>query len=540
VRASTLFTTHTPVPAGHDRFGEDLMRRYFSDAPAAFGVPWERFYDMGLAEDDRESFNMTYLALSFSSFVNGVSKLHGQVSRRLLRPFWPKLLEGEVPVTSVTNGVHLPTWTAPGIARLLGNGTEGFDAPAFERGAARVDPRALWEARRATRKAMVDRIRSSLENSFVERGDSPALLGRMLEGLDPDALWIGFARRFAPYKRAMLLFREPARLAKILSDPARPVRIVLGGKAHPHDGLGLEVLRQVAMLTRQDPFVGRVFFVEDYDLDLARSLVQGADVWLNNPVRPLEASGTSGMKAAANGALNLSVQDGWWSEGFDGQNGWAIGSGPAQAKPELQDELDGDHLYRLLEEEIVPLHFRRDAAGTPREWLERVRRVLETIPPAFNTRRMVREYRDRAYAPLATSWSALVQRGGVLARELAGRHARIRRAFSDLRIRRANVAELAGLKIGDLVDVKVDVDLATLEPEDVRVELVVGHQNGEGDLRNRSIVLLESAGTAEDGARSFEGSYRIERSGGFAYGIRVRARPTTDQDLALTDLVLWA
>jgi alpha-glucan phosphorylase-like protein len=210
VRTNTLFTTHTPVPAGHDRFSEDLMRRYFSDAPAAFGVPWERFYGMGLAEDDRESFNMTYLALSFASFANGVSKLHGQVSRELLRPFWPRLLEGEVPVHSVTNGVHLPTWTDAGIARLLGRHEGHVDADDFARGASSVDPRALWSARHESKKRMVERIRGSLETTFVDRGDSPTLLGRMLEGLDPNALWIGFARRVAPYKRAMLLSAIPS------------------------------------------------------------------------------------------------------------------------------------------------------------------------------------------------------------------------------------------------------------------------------------------------------------------------------------------
>jgi starch phosphorylase len=318
------------------------------------------------------------------------------------------------------------------------------------------------------------------------------------------------------------------------------VRIVFGGKAHPHDRHGLDVLREVANLARTEPFLGRVFFVEDYGLDLARALVQGADVWLNNPIRPLEASGTSGMKAAANGALNLSVLDGWWVEGCDGRNGWAIGGGRMHATQELQDELDGDHLHRLLEEEILPLYFRRDEEGIPKEWLERVRHVLATIPPVFNTRRMVTEYRDRAYVPLAARWSELVQRDYTEARALAGRHARIRRGFSEIRIRGGNIAELAGLKVGDLVDVKVDVDLGSLTVGDIRVELVIGHQNGPGDLRNRSIVALESAGPGEGGSRSFEGSYRIERSGGFAYGIRVRARPASENDLAVCDLVLWA
>jgi len=521
VRASTVFTTHTPVPAGHDRFGEDLMRRYFSDAPAAFGLPWERFYEMGLAEDDRESFNMTYLALAFSSFANGVSKLHGQVSRKLLRPYWPQLLEGEVPVRSVTNGVHLRTWADPEIAKAS-------------------DARALWEARRATKRRMLARTRASLEKSFIGRSDSPALLGRMLEGLDPQALWIGFARRFAPYKRAQLLFRDPARLARMLASVDSPVRVVLGGKAHPHDQHGLDILKQVALHARTEPFLGRVFFLEDYDLELARALVQGADVWLNTPVRPMEASGTSGMKAAANGALNLSVLDGWWVEAYDGKNGWSIGEGRAHATPELQDELDGEHLYRLLEEEVIPLFHRRDASGIPQGWLERVRHELETIPPAFSADRMVAEYRDRAYLPLAARGRWLAEDGGARARALAARNARIRRGFDELKIRAAHLADLAGLKVGDFVDVKVDVDLGPLTSEDVQVELVVGHQNGPEDLRNRAIVVLDAAGAADAGARSFEGSHRIDRSGGFAYGIRVRARASEENDPALSDLVLWA
>ena len=525
VRSSTLFTTHTPVPAGHDRFGEDLMRRYFSDSPAAFGVPWERFYELGLAEDDRASFNMTYLAIGFSSFVNGVSRLHGQVSRRLLRPCWPKLLEGEVPVQSVTNGVHLGTWTDPDVARASAHSFDG---------------RALWAARRGTKRRLLDRIRASLERSFAERGDSPALLARMLEGLDPDALWIGFARRFAPYKRAQLLFRDPVRLARLLSNPQRPMRVVLGGKAHPHDQHGLDILKQVALQARSDPFVGRVFFLEDYDLDLARTLVQGADVWLNTPVRPLEASGTSGMKAAANGALNVSVLDGWWIEACDGKNGWAIGERRARATQELQDELDSEHLYRLLEEEVAPLYHRRDDSGLPAEWLERVRHDLETIPPVFNTDRMVAEYRDRAYAPLAARWSELSRNGATGARELAARNARIRRGFAQVKIRTAHVADLTGLRVGDLVDVRVEAELGPLSSEDVQVELVVGHQNGSEDLRNRSVVVLDPSGAVQGDAQSFEGSYRLDRSGGFACGIRVRARPSSEHDLGLADLALWA
>jgi phosphorylase/glycogen(starch) synthase len=337
VRASTVFTTHTPVPAGHDRFGEDLIRRYFSDAPGWVGVPWERFYALGQAEDDRGAFNMTYLALHFAAFANGVSALHGKVSQRLLHPFWPKLLENEVPVGSITNGVHLPTWTDPGLARLFGAETRPVRGEDFERSAAGFDAGAFSEIKQSAKRRLVDYVRESLEESFVERHDSPTVLHRMLAGLDERCLWIGFARRFAPYKRAQLLFRDPERLRRLLDDPDRPVRIVFAGKAHPNDRLGQEILRAVVLASRSDEFVGRIFFLEDYEIELARRLVQGVDVWLNNPIRPLEASGTSGMKVAANGGLNLSVLDGWWIEAYDGENGWAVGGGRVFPNQELQD-----------------------------------------------------------------------------------------------------------------------------------------------------------------------------------------------------------
>jgi phosphorylase/glycogen(starch) synthase len=323
VRATTVFTTHTPVPAGHDRFAEDLMRRYFSDAEEWVGVPWERFYDLGRSEDDQ--FNMTYLALSFASHVNGVSRLHGIASRRLLKPFWPGLLEEEVPVRTVTNGVHLPTWTHPRVAKAIGaSGDHPITGEDFQRLAPQADAKALWRARREARQALIERARDSLERSFVDRGDSPLTLHRMLEGLDEKALFIGFARRFAPYKRAHLLFRDVERLQEILSDEARPVRLLIAGKAHPRDRKGLDILRDIAERTRSPDLLGRVFFLEDYDMDLARTLVQGVDVWLNTPTRMQEASGTSGMKAAANGGLNLSIGDGWWPEAYDGANGWQI------------------------------------------------------------------------------------------------------------------------------------------------------------------------------------------------------------------------
>lgn len=544
VRATTVFTTHTPVPAGHDRFGEDLMRRYFSDAANWVGVPWERFCALGQGDEDRGAFNMTYLAMNFAAFVNGVSKLHGQVSKKLLHPFWPRLLESEVPVHAITNGIHLPTWTDPSIHAVLCANDPLVDGRDFEIAATKLDGSAFCGAKRKAKQRLIQRIRGDLEKSFVDRHDSPSILHRMLDGLDEKALWIGFARRFAPYKRAALLFRDMTRLKALLNSTDRPVRVVFAGKAHPNDKHGQEILRRVVELTRQEEFIGKVFFLEEYDIDLARYLVQGVDVWLNNPVRPLEASGTSGMKVAANGGLNLSVLDGWWIEAYDGKNGWAIGGGRVYPNPELQDELDNNHLLRLLEEDVVPSYFDGAEGGYSRAWVDRVKHAFQTIPAYFNTDRMVSEYRDRAYAHLGANYFALSSDRNAMARALCQRHHQVRRGFNDVRILSVHVADLTGVLVGDVVDVRVEVDAGPLTPDDIALELVLGHTNGGTDLHNRVLVPLETTGKTKAGGPSsvfvFEGSHRMERSGSFAYGVRVSARPAGDLDLALKDLVLWA
>ncbi|MCK6448470.1 MAG: alpha-glucan family phosphorylase [Planctomycetes bacterium] len=539
VRATTVFTTHTPVPAGHDRFGEDVIRRYFSDAPGWCGLAWDQFFALGTGEEDKANFNVTYLAMNFASAVNGVSKLHGDVSRALLHSFWPQYLRAEVPVGSITNGVHLPTWTHPDVARLFGAERRPVRGEDFAQRAPSIAPAAIWDVRKPARRRLLAKVRTSLEKTFLERSDSPRVLTRMLEGLDEKALLIGFARRFAPYKRATLLFSDRERLQALLDDEARPVRIFFAGKAHPRDGQGQEMLKRIFELSRSSEFVGKIFFLEDYDVDLARSLVQGVDVWLNNPIRPLEASGTSGMKAAANGALNLSIPDGWWVEAYDGQNGWSIGDGRGYPNQELQDELDAATLYRLLEEDVVPLYFERDAQGVPQHWLERVRHAFATIPPVFNTDRMVAEYRDRAYVELARRHAELTADRCAHLREVSRDHQRIRRGFGEIRFSSVKLAELSELSVGDAIEARVELDLKSLSPADVRVELVLGHARGERDLRNAIVVPLV-ARTHGGAGIVFEGSHKIARSGSFAYGIRVRARFASPIDAALADLVLWS
>jgi phosphorylase/glycogen(starch) synthase len=532
VRATTAFTTHTPVPAGHDVFDEDLMRRHFSHVPERLGVSWEKFFALGRSPEG-PGFNMTNLALEFSSFVNGVSKRHGEVSRALLRSTCPHLAVEELPITSVTNGVHVAAWTSAEIARLFDTGGRPVTGADFAR-AAGVDDDALWAARRRLRGRLVARVAQHLRRSFEERDDSPALLERILALLSEEALHIGFARRFATYKRADLAMSDPGRLRAILSQKDRPARIFVAGKAHPRDRDAKELVARMARLARSDEFVGRVVVLENYDMGLARTLVQGVDVWLNNPRPPLEASGTSGMKAAANGALNLSVGDGWWLEAYTGANGWLVGGERPTADDAVRDELDAASLYRLLEDEVVPLFFRRDAGGVPRDWLARVRRSLATIPPVFDTARMVEEYRARAYEPLASRFDELRADGHVRLRAESARGARLATAVASARVTRCSVA--ADVTAGAPCPIAVDVALGALPVDEAVVEFVVGRRT-DATLRDVAVLALSpEPPVAGESVRRFVGSFTPTAPGALGWFVRVRPRgPVT-----LHDPAIWA
>jgi len=537
VKATTLFTTHTPVPAGHDRFGEPLMRRYFSQVEHSLGLPWERFFALGQAEGDSGEFNMSYLALQFSSFCNGVSALHGEVSKALFQPFWPGLLEKEIPVSSVTNGVHLSTWIEPKLSALLGAGERSITRADFSENASDLSDESLWDVRQEGKQRLLAHVEERIQDAFIERNDSPSLLARMLEGLDGKAMYIGFARRFAPYKRAHLLFRDPDLLARLLNDPERPLRILFAGKAHPRDQHGQDILRRVVELSREDRFVGKILFLEDYDIALARELVRGVDVWLNTPTRPLEASGTSGMKVALNGGLNLSILDGWWCEGFDGRNGWAIGEEDRiYENQELQDEMDSSTLYRLLEEELLPLYFQRNAEGVPHAWLQHVRHSLQTIPPQFSTERMVGDYDAKAYRPLSAIGNLMHAYLRATSRERVAREKRLRNGFGEIRILETRISDLEHLQVGESIQVFVSLDPGSLMAEDLVVELVLQCPNGGQQAQPPICIELECSGSPLE----CTGTHEIERSGSFAYGIRVRTRDQGPFDLATRDLVLWA
>jgi starch phosphorylase len=406
VRRTTVFTTHTPVPAGHDAFPFNLVEQHLSSSWGALGEHRDAFLALGNYDNGSghgPQFNMTALAMRSAGFINGVSRLHGEVTREMFAPLWPELPADERPVHTITNGVHAPTWVSTELTalfdRYLGEAwRDRTDDPAVWDGLDAIPDAELWAVRRELRNHLFHFTRERIRDRWSEEGASA---GRVLAGgvlLDPHALTLGFARRFTAYKRPDLIFRDADRLARLVQHPRCPLQIVFAGKAHPADEAGKHHMQHIFRQALDPRFAGRVAFIDDYDLHVAHFLVQGADVWLNNPRKPLEASGTSGMKAAMNGTPHCSIGDGWWAEGYDGTNGWLIEGHAANGNQDDQDAADADALYRLLEEQIVPAFYERDAHGVPTRWMKVVRRAIRTAAPNFSTRRMLKEYALKAYA----------------------------------------------------------------------------------------------------------------------------------------------
>jgi starch phosphorylase len=407
VQSSTVFTTHTPVPAGHDTFPFHLIEKYFTSLYEHLGLSREDFMRLGCAPGATDSaFNMTVLGLQLSGFRNGVSRRHGEISRRMWASVWPAAPEDRVPITSVTNGIHVPTWIASEIRALYSKylGPDWVahhdDPTLWERVADIPDPE-LWNIRMALKRKLFGYMNERARRLWIQGRIEPSQVLASGTLLDPDALTIGFARRFATYKRATLLFKDLERLKRLLQDPWRPVQIIFAGKAHPDDDLGKYFIHEVYSLAKDHGLGGHIAFVEEYDMYTAKFLIQGVDVWLNTPRSPQEACGTSGQKAALNGVPNLSVLDGWWAEGYNGANGWAIGGREFNPDPMVQDAADADALFKLLEQEVVPLFYTRDGDGVPRGWLGVVRETIRSVVPRFCARRMVREYAEQLYVPAA-------------------------------------------------------------------------------------------------------------------------------------------
>jgi len=413
VSREVVFTTHTPVPAGHDRFHAGLIEEHLGPLRERLGLSDERLMALGRQnpDDPHEEFSMTVLALKLSRRANAVSALHGEVSRAMWAGLYPGKPEDEVPIGHITNGVHVPSWLAPQMFRLydrhLGTGWHEHSGEArIWEGIESVDDGELWETHLSLKARLLEFVRQRAVEQAERRGESPETLQRLGRVLSPDALTIGFARRFATYKRANLILADIERLASMVNDPKRPVQFVFAGKAHPLDEPGKRVLQQIADLMRDPQFADKFVFVEDYDINVGRHFVQGVDVWLNNPRRPLEASGTSGMKVVLNGGLNLSVLDGWWAEAYDGLNGFAIGTGRTHSNVDLHDARDGEDLYRVFRDEVIPLYYQRDHDGLPRGWIKRMKRTIRTLGWRFNADRMVMDYTLRCYVPAAGGTSS--------------------------------------------------------------------------------------------------------------------------------------
>ncbi|MDT9689749.1 alpha-glucan family phosphorylase [Streptomyces sp. P9(2023)] len=515
VRAGTVFTTHTPVPAGIDRFERSLVARHLGEDGELPGVEVGRILALGDETPlggEPGLFNMAAMGLRLAQRANGVSTLHGQVSREMFGGLWPGFDSEEVPITSVTNGVHAPTWTAPEVGPY----------------AAETDDRELWELRRTLREQLVTEVRERVRDSWRQRGAGTAELGWTDSVLDPDVLTIGFARRVPSYKRLTLMLRDPDRLRALLLHPERPVQLVVAGKAHPADHGGKRLVQELVRFADDPRVRHRIVFLPDYGMAMARKLYPGCDVWLNNPLRPLEACGTSGMKAALNGCLNLSVLDGWWDEWFEPDFGWAIptADGAAATDEDRRDDLEAAALYELIERRVAPRFYDRGADGVPVRWTAMVRRTLAELGPKVLADRMVREYVEGLYAPAALAHRAM---GPAAARELAAWKSRVREAWPKLVIDHIEVGELgedlADAELGATTAVRVRVALGELRPDDVEVQAVAGRVTPDDALvETRVCVLKPAAGPDLEGRLPYEGSLVLDRTGPF--GCTVRVLPT--------------
>ncbi|HEU0026863.1 MAG TPA: alpha-glucan family phosphorylase [Ktedonobacterales bacterium] len=544
--ANAVFTTHTPVAAGNDVFSFDLVERYFSGFWPQLRLDRDAF--MNLAREDAawgSGFSMTILAIRLSAQRNGVSRLHGHVSREMWSFLWPDIDATEAPIGHVTNGVHTASWLNPTLGalydRYLAPGWRGDvdNAARWER-VADIPDQELWEAHCEAKEQLIAYARRRLARQRLRHGEGPALSASGA-ALNPEALTLGFARRFATYKRATLLFRDPDRLARILNDPERPVQIIFAGKAHPADGPGQDFIRQVYAYAQTPEFAGKIVFLEDYDIDTARRLVSGCDVWLNTPVRPHEASGTSGQKAGLNGLPNSSVLDGWWEEGYNGANGWAIGEPHSYMDANTRDAADALALYDTIERAIVPLYYQRDAGDLPRQWIAVMKEAIRTVAPAFSMSRMVKQYYAGYYQPAIRYGERVDADRYALARELAAWTRRVREAWGETRIE-AEGPSGERLAEGEPAEVRARVWLGSLTPNDVRVEIVTARDEN-GNLRDQRVIAMERAGgigAAADGALEYTARMDSLRTGGVVYGVRlVPTHPGLSSPVEL-GLARWA
>lgn len=527
VRSSTLFTTHTPVPAGHDAFEEDLLRKYISHYHSRLTISWNELMALGQCEGDYDKkFNMSYLAARMSQEVNGVSKLHGEVSQSMFNKLWPGYLKEELFIGHVTNGVHQPTWTAPEWREVLKDltGTEFFDQTdrALWEKIYTLDDKKVYDVKTTLKKNLFSNIRKRLQSDMIEKHVSPHTLLSISGHLDEKALTIGFARRFATYKRASLLFRDLDRLERIVNNPDRPVQFIYAGKAHPNDGGGKDLIKRVFEISQMPQFAGKVIFLENYDIEMAKYLTRGVDIWLNTPTRPLEASGTSGEKAVMNGTIHFSVLDGWWVEGYRAYAGWALPKKRTYENQELQDEIDAETIYNMLEYEIVPAYYSFNEHGVPAEWISLVKNTMVKIAPEFTMKRMIDDYFEKYYFKLKKRNKYLTDNNFEKAKELAGWKKEIRDEWDNIEVLNYSF-EKAGENVyrsGHDYRAEIALDVKKIPKENVGVEFIITHLNKRGEyefVASEEFKLISS----KQGKCLYRASLVPERAGSFFYGIRI-------------------
>ena len=526
-RAGTVFTTHTPVPAGIDRFPRDLIEQYFGGENAEVGVPVERILELGaesFADGDPNVFNMALQGLRLAQRANGVSLLHGEVSRGMFAGLWPGFDPADVPITSITNGVHAPTWVAREMRDLAGtdggvepiNGAEGWEA------IANASDDRLWAVKRQLREQLITMTRIRLRESWLGRGAAEAELGWIDSVLDPDILTIGFARRVPSYKRLTLMLRDKDRLRALLLDPERPIQLVVAGKSHPADDGGKRLIQELVEFADSADVRHRIVFLPNYDMTMATLLYPGCDVWLNNPIRPLEASGTSGMKAALNGALNLSILDGWWDEWFDGENGWAIPTADGVDDADRRDDIEADALYGLIEKAVAATFYDVDEARIPRRWIGMVRHTLRTLGPKVLSTRMVREYVLRLYLPAGSSSREMEASGFALAREVCAWKQRERSQWPLLRVDHVEADGVGdSVSLGTPITVRAFVSLGELTPDDVLVQVVHGRVDADDRFIAPRHAAMQPGEAFEPGGWEYRLTLPLEQNGPFGYTVRI-------------------
>ncbi len=530
IRAGTVFTTHTPVPAGIDRFPRELVTQYLGGAGGEAKLPVERIIALGAETypgGDPNVFNMAVMGLRLGQRANGVSLLHGRVSREMFSGLWPGFDAEDVPIASITNGVHAPTWVAREILDIAANALgpdQGDEASAWAV-IAQASDEHLWGIKRSLREQLIVMARERLRASWVNRGASEMELKWVDDVLDPDVLTIGFARRVPSYKRLTLMLRDPERLRALLLDPIRPIQLVIAGKSHPADDGGKRLIQELVKFADEVDVRHRIVFVPDYDISMATLLYPGCDVWLNNPIRPLEASGTSGMKAALNGALNLSILDGWWDEWFDGQNGWAIPTADGIDDPDRRDDIEAAALYELIENSVAATFYDRDAHGMPRTWIAMVRHTLGTLGPKVLASRMVREYVTRLYTPAAISSREMCVNDFALAAEVSSWKTHVRAVWPELKVDHVESHGVGdAVLLGTQIMVKAFVSLANLTTDDVVVQIVFGRVDADDRIVQAGHSAMVPVEQYEGNRWQYQISLPLKQNGPFGYTVRILPR----------------